>query len=180
MIKVNGSQATVTEHAQGLAATFNNAPYPHVQHIHGGAQGVCPGMAADTSGDQVISTTEGAPSYGGILTTLSTSGDTSPAAATTLEVAPSGGTFDYNRSFQLDQATLDSLKAGTAVIVVHGLDPATLSKQAQDEKSDIVPSLPLAATSPALCGTLKASQMSTVPSGSAASCWGRTTASAGC
>ena len=40
------------------------------------------------------------------------------------------------------------------MIVVHGLDPATLSKQAQAEKSDLVPSLPLAATSPALCGAL--------------------------
>jgi hypothetical protein len=174
MIEVNGSQATVTEHAQGLAASFNNAPYPHVQHIHGGAQGVCPGTDADTSGDQVISTTEGAPSYGGILTTLSTSGDTSPAAGTTLEVAPSGGSFDYSRSFPLDQATMDSLRAGTAVIVVHGLDPATLSQQAQGEMSDLVPSLPLAATSPALCGTLKASQMSTVPGGSAATGGGST------
>jgi hypothetical protein len=42
------------------------------------------------------------------------------------------------------------------VIVVHGLDPATLSKKAQGEKSDLVPSLPLAATSPALCGALSA------------------------
>ena len=30
----------------------------------------------------------------------------------------------------------------------------TVSKQAQGEKSDLVPSLPLAATSPALCGAL--------------------------
>ena len=42
------------------------------------------------------------------------------------------------------------------MIVVHGLDPATLSQQAQNEPSDLVPSLPLAATSPALCGTLSA------------------------
>jgi hypothetical protein len=48
---------------------------------------------------------------------------------------------------------------------VHGLDPATLSKTAQGEKSDLVPSLPLAATSPALCGVLAASQMSTIPGG---------------
>ena len=44
MIELNGNQATVTEHAEGLAETFNGSPYPHVQHIHGGAQGVCPGM----------------------------------------------------------------------------------------------------------------------------------------
>jgi hypothetical protein len=47
-----------------------------------------------------------------------------------------------------------ALQAGTGVVVVHGLDPATLSKKAQGEKSDLVPSLPLAATSPALCGAL--------------------------
>jgi hypothetical protein len=174
MIQVNGNQATVTEHVKGLAATFNGNPYPHVQHIHGDAQGVCPGKDADKNGDQVISTTEGAPSYGKILTTLSTTGDTSPAAGTTLEVAPSGGAFDYSRTFQLDQATMNSLKGGKAVIVVHGLDPAKLSPQAQGEKSDLVPSLPLAATSPALCGTLTASQMSTVPSGSAATGGGST------
>ena len=78
MISLNGSQATITEHVTGLAATFGGKPYPHVQHIHIGAKGSCPTMAADTSGDGVISTTEGAPAYGGIGTTLSTSGDTSP------------------------------------------------------------------------------------------------------
>jgi hypothetical protein len=62
---------------------------------------------------------------------------------------------------------MSSLKAGKAVVVVHGLDPATLSKQAQGEKSDLVPSLPLAATSPALCGALTASQMTSMPAGAA-------------
>ena len=68
--------------------------------------------------------------------------------------------INYSRTITLDAKTLASVQAGTAVIVVHGLDPATLCKQAQGEKSDLVPSLPLAATSPALCGTLAASQMS--------------------
>ena len=95
MISLNGSQATITEHVTGLAATFGGKPYPHVQHIHIGAKGTCPTTSADTNGDGVISTTEGAPSYGGIGTTLSTSGDTSPAAGTTLTVAPSGASIDY-------------------------------------------------------------------------------------
>src|ERR1700759_1378867 len=47
MISLNGSQATVTEHFSGLAATFGGKPYPHVQHIHIGAQGQCPTTAAD-------------------------------------------------------------------------------------------------------------------------------------
>lgn len=42
---------------------------------------------------------------------------------------------------------------------------ATLSAQAQGEPSDLVPSLPLAATSPALCGPLQVSQMTSVPGG---------------
>jgi hypothetical protein len=167
MITLSGSQATVTEHFSGLAATFGGKPYPHVQHIHIGAMGQCPTTSADKNNDGVISTTEGAPFYGAIGATLSTSGDTSPAASTTLTVAPSGASTDYQRTFTLDSKTLASLRAGTAVVVVHGLDPATLSKTAQGEKSDLVPSLPLAATSPALCGTLVASQMSAVPGGSA-------------
>ena len=173
MISLNGSQATVTEHVSGLAATFGGKPYPHVQHIHIGAQGTCPDMSADKDGDGVVSTTEGAPFYGGIGTTLSTSGDTSPKAGTTLTVAPSGAGFDYSRTFTLDEKTLSALKAGTGVVVVHGLDPATLSAKAQAAKSDLVPALPLAATSPALCGTLTASQM-TVPNGSAATGGGST------
>ena len=83
MITVNGDQATVTEKVSGLAATFSGKPYPHVQHIHIGAKGTCPDMSADTNKDGVISTTEGAPSYGAIGTTLSTSGDTSPLPART-------------------------------------------------------------------------------------------------
>lgn len=167
MISLNGSSATITENVSGLADKFGGNPYPHVQHIHIGAKGECPTTAADANGDGVISTTEGGASYGAIGTTLTTSGDSSPAAGLTLTVAPSGASFNYSRTITLDSKTMASLKDGTAVVVVHGLDPATLSKKAQGEKSDLVPSLPLAATSPALCGTLVASQMSSMPGGSA-------------
>ncbi len=167
MVQGTGNQATITEHVSGLAPTFGEAPYPHVQHIHIDAAGVCPTMSADKDGDSVVSTTEGAPSYGPIGTTLSTSGGTTPADGTNVKIAPSGGSFNYSRTITLDSATMSSLKAGKAVVVVHGLDPATLSKQAQGEKSDLVPSLPLAATSPALCGPLTASQMTSLPSGAA-------------
>ncbi len=156
MLKLSGSTAQVTEHWSGLAASFSGAPYPHVQHIHVGAAGTCPTASADKNGDGVVSTTEGASFYGGIGATLSVKGDTSAAAGTNIKVAPSGASTDYSRTIQLDAATVKSIKGGTAVIVVHGLDPTTLSKKAQGEKSDLVPSLPLAATSPALCGALTA------------------------
>lgn len=165
-VDVTGNQAHAVLKVSGLAPTFNDAPYPHVQHIHGGAQGVCPAPGADANGDGVISTTEGNPSYGEIVTTLSTSGDTSPAAGLDLKVAGQGASYTVDRTFELNADTKAALEAGTAVVVVHGLDPATLSKEAQAAKSDLVPSLPLAATSPALCGTLQAGQM-TMPVGGA-------------
>jgi hypothetical protein len=174
VMTLNGSSATITEKVSGLAASFNGSPYPHVQHIHIDAKGQCPDTSADTSKDGVISTTEGGPFYGAIGTTLSTSGDTSPAAGTTLTVAPSGASYTYKRTFDLDAKTLASVQGGTAVIVVHGLDPAKLPQAAQSEPSDLVPSLPLAATSPALCGTVKASQMSSMPNGAAATGGGST------
>jgi hypothetical protein len=165
-LALSGNQATITEHVAGLAATFMNAPFPHVQHIHGGALGVCPTAAADTNHDGVITTTEGQPSYGAIQTTLSTSGDTSPAAGTDMKTAPSGASFDYNRTITLDATTLQSIQTGKAVIVVHGIDPTTAqSPTAAGQPSELVPSLHQAATAPALCGTLTASQMAAVPSG---------------
>ena len=144
-----------------------------MQHIHIDGQGMCPTTAADKNADGVVSTTEGAPAYGPIGTTLSTSGDTSPKAGTTLTVAPSGASFDYSRTFTLDAKTMAAVTSGKGVVVVHGLDPATLSTKAQGEKSDLVPSLPLAATSPALCGALAASQM-TMPGGAAGTGGGST------
>lgn len=167
MLTLNGSQATITEHVTGLASTFNGAPYPHVQHIHISGQHMCPSPSADKNGDGVVSTTEGLPDYGPIGTTLSVSGGTAASDGTDVTIAPSGSSFDYSRTITLDAATMSQVTAGNAVIVVHGLDPTTLSKQAQNEKSDLVPSLPLAATSPAACGALVASQMGTMPSGAA-------------
>lgn len=165
-LSLNGNEATITENVSGLAETFMDAPYPHVQHIHIGAQGVCPTISADKDNDGVINTTEGGPSYGPIGTTLSVSGDTSPKAGVNVKTAPSGGSFDYSRTIQLDDATVQSIQDGTAVIVVHGLDPATLSKKAQNAKSDLVPSLPLAATSPTLCAPLQAMPTSGPATGS--------------
>ncbi|MDO5745751.1 MAG: hypothetical protein Q4P23_14955 [Micrococcaceae bacterium] len=161
MVNIKGDQATVTEKVSGLAKTFDGNPYPHVQHVHITADkpGTCPTPAADKNGDGVISTTEGMPAYGMIGTTLSTSGDTSGKAALDLKVGGMGDSFTYERTFTMNAKTIKAIKAGNGTVVVHGLDPATLSKEAAKAKSDLDPKLPLAATSPALCGTLTASQM---------------------
>lgn len=167
MVQIRGDQASVTEDVHGLAATFMGAPYPHVQHIHGLAQGKCPSASADKNGDGVVNTAEGQPAYGAIQTTLSTTGGVGADQGTNVKIAPSGASFHYQRTFTLNAATRKALTGGTAVVVVHGLDPSTLSQQAQNEKSELVPSLPLAATSPALCGALTASQMTSMPTGAA-------------
>ncbi|WP_026531495.1 CHRD domain-containing protein [Arthrobacter sp. H41] len=169
-LDVNGDTASVDLQVSGLAETFMDAPYPHVQHIHTGEQaaGECPTPAADENGDGVINTTEGAPSYGPITNTITTSGDTSPAAALDLKLAGMGGSYQIQRDdVQLTAETKAGLEAGKAVVVVHGLDPASLSAEAAAAPSDIAPELPLAATSPALCGVLSAQQMGAMPDGGA-------------
>ncbi|MBP0456664.1 hypothetical protein [Streptomyces montanisoli] len=173
-LKLHGNQATIHEQVSGVAKTFMNAPFPHVQHIHGGAMGTCPTASADANHDGVINTPEAQPNYGPIQTTLSVKGDTSPAAGTNVKIAPSGSSFTYDRTITLDAATLKSIRSGIAVIVVHGLDPATAPKAATTEKSPLVPSLPLAATAPAICGSLKAAQVSHMPKGGAATGSGST------
>jgi hypothetical protein len=166
MLELSGEEATITANVSGLATTFMDNPYPHVQHIHISGQGQCPDMSADENGDGILDTVEGQPAYGMIGTALSTSGDTSAAAGTNVEIAPSGGSYEYSCTFALNGDTMESLQNGTAVVVVHGLDPSTLSEEAANAKSNLVPELPLAATAPTLCGTLTTSQMSQVPEGS--------------
>lgn len=162
---VRGDQATVDLSWSGLAATFNGGDFPHVQHIHIGGQGICPTPGLDKNGDGVVSTVEGVPAYGMVGTTLSTKGDTSAKAATDIKIAPAGSSTTYHRTFTLNQDTANALRDGTGVVVVHGLDPATLSKKAQNEKSQLVPSLPLAATAPALCGALSSMPVGGVATG---------------
>jgi hypothetical protein len=162
-MKMHGNQATIDMSWSGLPAKFNGGAYPHVQHIHIGGQGACPTPSADKNGDGIVDTVEGQPAYGAIGTTLSTKGDTSAKSGTNIKIAPGGSSLNYHRTITLGSDTVNALNNGTGVIVVHGLDPATLSKKAQGEKSNLVPSLPLAATSPALCGVLNS-----MPSGGVA------------
>lgn len=153
-VTVEGEEATVEVSWEGLPETFEDGPYPHVQHIHVGAEGQCPDMSRDENGDGIVDTVEGQPDYGEIGTTLSTEGDTSPDAGTNIDTAPGGSSTEYSRTFTLNEETQDSLAEDTGVIVVHGLDPSTLSDEAANADSNLAPELPLAATAPALCGAV--------------------------
>ncbi|HEX7323688.1 MAG TPA: hypothetical protein VF299_12310 [Mycobacterium sp.] len=187
-VTIKGDQATVTEKVSGLAdklptdkatlaalgipAAFAGAPFPHVQHIHIDGMGQCPAASADANGDGVISTAEGHMAYGMVGTTLSTKGTTDASAFADVTVAPGGGSFTYSRTFTMNKDTLASVKAGKAVVVVHGLNPATAPKASLSTPNSLDVTLPgqdkkvaLIATAPALCGALHASQMSAMPVG---------------
>lgn len=168
-VSLSGDDATVTVDASGLASTFMGGPFPHAQHFHISGAGRCPTMADDASGDGVVSTVEGMPAYGKIGASLTTKGDTSPKSALAVKRFPGGSSFSYSRTFEVSDAVAQQIRSGNAVVVVHGLDPATMPKKAQKEKSKLDPSLPLAATAPALCGPLSA-----MPGGGAATGGGST------
>lgn len=188
-LQLTGDQATITEHVSGLASaiptdtktldalgiptSFAGAPFPHVQHIHINGQSGCPTASADSNGDGLITVAEAQDNYGPIGTTLSTKGDTSPKSAADVTIAPGGGSFTYQRTITLDQATLTAIRNNKAEIVVHGLNPANAPKAALTTANSLGVVLPGAkkkvaaiATAPALCGALTASQMSATPVGS--------------
>lgn len=135
---------------------------PHAMHLHGfdGSaldQG-CPGP--DQAGsDGVVTVVDGVPFYGGILTSLTTRGDTSPSSALALDrfpVANEHGELRYSRTFR-DSAAFAN--AGTVQVVVHGIDfdgNGAYAFNAEDEfasrGSSLDPSIPLEATVPVLCG----------------------------
>lgn len=166
-VQVDGNEATVTMHVQGAAETFMDGPFPHAQHIHIGAQGVCPPPEADMNGDGAVNVAEGHDYYGMIASSLTTEGDTGADSGLAVDRFPGGSEYTYERTLQVDDATKQAIEDGTAVVVVHGVDPMNLSEQAQNEMSELDPSLPLAATLPAACGTLTATQMDGMPAGGA-------------
>lgn len=131
---------------------------PHAMHLHGEAQAGdegCPAPAA-AGRDGVVTTLDGLPSYGGILASLTTSGDTSPASAVDLDrfpVASGSGRLCYRRTFTTDVHAL----AGRVQVVVHGIDFDDNGTYAFGEGcfasrgSSLDPAIPLEATVPVLC-----------------------------
>jgi LPXTG-motif cell wall-anchored protein len=152
-VSLQGDKATVRIKVDGL---LDNAP--HAQHIHIAAKGVCPPASAATrhKGHLAISTVDGQPFYGRIGASLTTIGDTSPDSALAVKRFPNKGSYFYSRTIKVNHATAESLRDGTAVIVVHGID---YNRNGRYDyvlgKSELDPSLPLEATAPALCGALK-------------------------
>ena len=153
-LALEGDQLTTDIASQGLAPGL-----PHAQHIHGLEQAMseCPTLANDQDGDGLVNTTEGQPSYGPILTSFTTEGDTSPESGLAVDrfpVANEDGTLTYGRTFEVPTNVADRLE--DFAIVQHGVD--LNGNGVYDEEaagpSDLDPSLPQEATLPANCGVI--------------------------
>ena len=154
-LALEGDQLTTDIASEGLAPNL-----PHAQHIHGLEQAMseCPTILNDQNGDNLVNTTEGEPSYGPILTSLTTEGDTSPESALAVDrfpVANEDGTLTYDRTFGVPANVADRLE--DFAIVQHGVD--LNGNGVYDEEaagpSDLDPSLPQEATIPANCGVIE-------------------------
>ncbi|OKI28664.1 hypothetical protein A6A25_31135 [Saccharothrix sp. CB00851] len=152
VLVLRGDQIDIAFRVRGVLADA-----PHAQHIHIGAQGRCPTQRADTSGDGIVNTTEGHPFYGHIGTSLTTSGDTSPASGLAIDrfPTPDGTSYNYRRSITVTPDVAGDIRDGKAVLVVHGIDPDHSGTYDGSAPSDLDPSLPLEATSPAACGPFR-------------------------
>jgi hypothetical protein len=153
-VTARGTSLSVSYRATGLLAGA-----PHAVHIHYGAQArhECPNLYDDTNGDLRLTTLEGVPAYGPVAVSLTTKGDTSPASALAVDRFPAAphGRVHYHRHVHTDKATAKGVRAGDAVLVIHGVDHN--HNGAYDfgaGKSDLDPKLPAEATNPAACGVL--------------------------
>ena len=151
-----GNFVTVTVHGKRMAPGL-----VHAQHIHGPGLHMCPDLSRDTNHDGLIDTSEGAVDYGGIVVSLTTSGDTSPSsglAVSRFPVADANGNYTYERKLavgtEIPTAVADHLT--DFHVVSHGID--TNHNGAYDftkGPSDLDPTLPQEATVPASCGLIK-------------------------
>ncbi len=142
----------VNVEADGLAPGV-----PHAMHLHGvdgpATDQGCPGPAADTDMDGYVTVLEGVPFYGGILTSLTTTGDLSGASALALDrfpVADADGHLSYSRTFSQDSALAN---ADTVQVVVHGIDiNGNGTYDFEAGPSSLGGAFPLEGTIPVLCG----------------------------
>ncbi|MDJ0464292.1 LPXTG cell wall anchor domain-containing protein [Streptomyces sp. H27-C3] len=164
MVHLKGHEVTVKIKTRGLLADA-----PHAQHFHIGAKGQCPPASAATrhNGQLSLNTTDGLPFYGKIGASLTTTGDTgADHSALAVDRFPMGASYTYERTFTVDDATAESLRAQNAVVVVHGIDFNGNGKYDNVlGASDLDPKLPSEATNPALCGPLKMAPAGAVAGG---------------
>ncbi len=116
-VVLHGNVATVTVDTNGLLDAV------HLMHIHGGT-GRCPTAAAAQQfrGQSFIGASAGDQVYGGVVTSLTQSGDTSPATHGTSSLFPAGANIRYTRTLTLGPGIAAEIRGGLAVIVVHGID----------------------------------------------------------
>jgi hypothetical protein len=160
-VRLNGTTVAVSLDTNGL---LNGQP--HALHIHAGGKGSCPPASAAHlhNKHQSISTIDGIKFYGPPQVSLTSTGDTSPKSIVDFSRYPTVGSVRYTRTFPVPPGVAAAIRAGNAVIVVHGIDynhngiyDNTL------DRSDLNPALPGEATAPALCGSLVASTTAAVP-----------------
>ena len=150
--RLNGNVATVTVTTSQL---LDGAPHP--LHIHAGKKGICPTAAAARphNGHLVISTLDGVPYYGPPVTSLTTTGNTSPKSILALNRFPKTGNIHYTRRLTLTAPVAAYVRADNALIVVHGVDYNSNGVYDNSlDRSDLKRSLPGELTTPALCGKL--------------------------
>src|SRR6202035_4755642 len=148
-LQLVGDTVTVSVDTNGL---LNGSP--HAMHIHAGGAGVCPQAPAARphNGHLSINTGDGLKFYGPPAASLTTSGDTSVQSIVAFPRYPSTGNIRYTRTFSVAPTLVREIRAGNAVLVVHGIDYN--GNGVYDNvlgTSDLSKALPAEATAPALC-----------------------------
>jgi hypothetical protein len=151
-ILLNGNVATVKLTTVGL---LNGSP--HLIHIHGGGQGLCPPASAARlhNGHLAISTGNGIRFYGPPLVALTVRGDTSARSNLAFSRFPAVGAITYERVVRVPPAVAGLIRGGNAVLVIHGIDYD--HSGTYDEvlgPSDLASQFTGDSTAPALCGHL--------------------------
>ena len=120
-----------------------------------------PGVSVASTALILPDTSEGAPDYGPVVVSLTTSGDTSPASTLAVDRFPtanSNGRYTYTRKLQIgtDIPTSVANDLDDFHIVAHGIDTNHNGMYDFSKgKSDLNPALPQEATVPATCGLIK-------------------------
>ena len=139
---------------------------PHALHIHAGGKGICPpGSAARPhNGHLTIATLDGIKYYGPPQVSMTLTGDTSVKSIVAFGRYPRAGDIRYSRQITIPAGVADAIRAGDAVVVVHGIDynHNGLYDNILD-RSDLSSALPGESTAPALCGSLKSTRSASAP-----------------